>query len=145
MRKALIAGILAASILIAGGAAPALAQATDQNVPSYARPAAPSSEETVRGRIESIPGKYQIEVRDDRGFIDNVSLHQGTIINPTGITLAPGMSVTIYGTPSGNEFIANEIDTPYNETYPYLYPYPYPYYPYYPYYPWGVNFRFGWR
>lgn len=68
---------------------------------------------TIKGTIASIPGKYQIEVRDRRGYVDDVSLHDGTIINPTGITLQPGFRVTIYGRPNGNTFVADEIDTPY--------------------------------
>lgn len=104
--------------------------------PSYARPSYGSDEETVRGRIASFDGAYTLQVRDDRGFIDNVRLQQGTVINPTGIRLAPGMSVTIYGVNSGAYLTANEIDTPYDAygavpmypVYPYpVYAYPYPY------------------
>lgn len=29
-------------------------------------------------------------VRDARGYLDNVTLHKGTIINPTGIRLEAG-------------------------------------------------------
>lgn len=117
------------------------------DVPSYARPAAHSDEESIRGRIESIDGKYVLQVRDDRGYVDNVMMHQGTIINPTGISLAPGMSVTILGYNRGRYFDANEIDTPYTVSYAYPYPvYPYPY-PYY--YPPGIviapRFGFHWR
>jgi hypothetical protein len=54
-----------------------------------------------------------MQIRDSRGFISNVSLHQGTIINPTGIKLQPGMRVTIHGRNAGATFAANEIDTPY--------------------------------
>ena len=79
-------------------------------LPSYAtRPAG----EQIRGRISAITGKYSLEVRDVRGYIDSVALHQGTIINPTGLALRPGMQVTIYGTPAGSVFAANQIDTPY--------------------------------
>ena len=51
---------------------------------------------------------------DERGFVDNVDLHPGTIINPTGLTLAPGMVVSILGYNSGSDFTANEVDTPYS-------------------------------
>jgi hypothetical protein len=54
-----------------------------------------------------------LNVRDDRGFLDNVELHQGTIINPTGLALQPGMEVTIIGYNRGRSLAANEIDTPY--------------------------------
>ena len=56
-------------------------------------------------------------VRDVRGYVDNVTLHQGTIINPTGLTLAPGMVVSILGYNAGPFFAANEVDTPYTYTY----------------------------
>lgn len=121
--------------------APALAQPADPSAaarPSYAR-----DEESIRGRITAISGKYDLEVRDDRGYIDRVAMHQGTIINPTGLALAPGMSVTILGHNAGRTFAANEIDTPYSN-YPYVayapYPYPYPVYiaP-------SFGFRFGGR
>lgn len=97
-------------------------------MPSYARPVAPSDEETIHGRIQSFHGKFDLQVRDDRGYIDNVQMHQGTIINPTGISLQPGMSVTIYGHNEGRTFAANEIDTPYH----YRQGYAYPVYPVYP-------------
>jgi len=84
-----------------------------QDVPSYARPAYASADETIHGRIRTVDGAFNISVSDDRGFIDSVQLHQGTIINPTGLTLSPGMSVTILGTNAGSAFNANEIDTPY--------------------------------
>ncbi len=41
-----------------------------------------------------------------------MDLHQGTIINPTGLTLEPGMNVTIDGYADGSNFDAMEIDTP---------------------------------
>ncbi|MBV8223481.1 MAG: hypothetical protein JO293_08990 [Candidatus Eremiobacteraeota bacterium] len=40
-----------------------------------------------------------------------VFLHQGTVINPTGTTLQPGMQVRVLGGPGGNNAInANEVD-----------------------------------
>jgi hypothetical protein len=89
---------------------PLTANAQDQ--PSYARPA-PGSDNSIKGRIQSIDGAYHLTVLDDRGTTDSVQLHQGTIINPTGLTLATGMSVTITGYNAGSTFDANEIDTPY--------------------------------
>jgi len=131
-------------------AMPVLASAqpsTDQAAPpSYARPTYSSDEETVRGRIVSFDGGYNLQIRDDRGFIDNVALKNGTIINPTGIRLVPGMSVTIYGVNRGSVLAANQIDTPY-QTYgavPYYYPaYPYPY-AYGPVYSIGIGIGPGW-
>jgi len=103
---------LAAAMLVT----PGIAQA--QGVPSYARG---GGDESIHGRIRSFDGGYNLTVRDDRGFVDNVTLHQGTIINPTGLTLQPGMVVSISGYNSGSSFAANEIDTPY--TYAYGVPY----------------------
>ena len=93
-------------------AAPLAAHA--QDVPSYASggPAA-NGEENIHGRVASFDGAYTMAVRDERGFLDNVQLHQGTIINPTGLTLAPGMVVSILGYNAGPYIAANEIDTPY--------------------------------
>jgi len=78
--------------------------------PTYATPIAG---ESISGHITAITGKYTLEVRDSRGFIDNVTLHPGTIINPRGITLAAGMQVTINGSNAGPTFTANQIDAPY--------------------------------
>ncbi len=132
------AAVLGACAVCSG---PALAQPA--NLPSYA-----SGEESIRGRIASVDGKYHLQLRDDRGYIDNVSLHDGTIINPTGLRLSPGQSVTIVGHNSGKTFEANEIDTPYGRygfapAYAYVYPYGYYGYPYpYRVYPaFGIGFR----
>lgn len=143
-----LARVLAAAVALAGIGLPVTAMAQpDQGpgaaAPSYARPSYASDEETIKGRITSVNGTA-LEIRDDRGFIDNVQLHQGTVINPTGLTLAPGMSVTVLGYNRGRTFAANEIDTPY-ASYPLAYPYPaYVAYPY-PYYGPSVSlgFRFG--
>jgi hypothetical protein len=111
--------IFAALLSIAVASAPLTAfaqqvpaQPDAQNAPSYARPAA-NGEETIHGRIARFDGKYGVSVQDDRGFIDNVELHQGTVINPTGLALQPGMAVTVIGYNRGRVFAANEIDTPY--------------------------------
>jgi hypothetical protein len=90
-------------------AAPLSARA--QDIPSYAQQA---PDEQIRGYVESFDGGYNLAVRDERGFIDNVQLHDGTIINPTGVTLEPGMVVSIVGENDGDFLSANEIDTPYD-------------------------------
>jgi hypothetical protein len=141
---------IAALIALAAAVAPlgAFAQSAPvQTPPSYARPSYGSDEEVVRGRIAAFDGAYDLQLRDDRGFIDNVRLQQGTIINPTGIRLAAGMSATIYGVNSGTYLTANEIDTPYDAygavpPYPvYPYAYPYAFYPYpYPNFSIGIGF-----
>lgn len=129
----------AAAIVAALAAVPGAAAA--QSAPSYATAGDPA----IRGIVSSVDGKYQIHVHDRRGYIDNVTLHQGTIINPIGLPLAPGESVTIYGRPSGSAFLANEIDVPAAIAYdPYGYgaEYGYPGYRYGP--GWGYGgFGFG--
>jgi hypothetical protein len=144
----------AAAVAFAALAIPAAASA--DGMPSYASGAG----ETIHGTISSVPGKYDVYVRDDRGFTDHVALHDGTVINPTGITLGSGQTVTITGHNAGSVFRADEIDTPYGgdpatygdapsayPAYGYAYaPYPYAYgYPGYGYgygYPYGVSLGF---
>lgn len=89
---------------------PIAAQA--QDLPSYANQPYPA-DQNIHGRILSFDGGYNLGVRDERGYVDNVQLHPGTVINPTGLTLAPGMVVSILGYNAGSYFSANEIDTPY--------------------------------
>lgn len=69
-------------------------------------------DQTVHGVITSIDGKYGLTVRDDRAVTDSVMLHRGTIIDPTGLELKPGMQVTIAGRQHGSTFDAEKIDAP---------------------------------
>jgi len=136
LKKALTGALLLPVLALAATTLPAAAQT--QPVPSYAQP----GDTTIHGVVRSVDGKYNITVRDANGYVDNVTLHDGTVINPTGLTLAPGESVTIDGQPSGGTFVANEIDTPYLAYGPYGYPaYPYPVYGAYP----AVAVGFGFR
>lgn len=112
MQRSALGFVLAVALAAAVWAPPRAVLA--QDLPSYATPATVSTDETVHGRIRSVDGAFSITVADDRGFIDTVSLHAGTIINPTGLTLSAGMSVTILGYNAGSTFSANEIDTPYS-------------------------------
>lgn len=130
MKRYFLATLLALLPLV-----PSVASA---QVPSYAQPAAAvSDDEQIRGRVVAFDGAYSLTVRDERGFIDHIQLHPGTIINPTGLTLAPGMVVSILGFNAGAYLDANEIDTPY--TYyggvPYYYGHPWNY--------WGPSVSFG--
>lgn len=114
-------------------------------MPSYAV----TKVETIKGTVSSFNGATTMYVRDVRGYIDDVTLHKGTIINPTGIRLQPGYPVTITGRPNGSTFLADQIDTPFRMVYGYGYPaYPvYPYYGYgygYPYPAYGVSLGWGW-
>jgi hypothetical protein len=97
--------LLGAAILSAALITPAIASAQD-----YA-PA--GQDQQIQGTVASINGTWDITVADANGYADSVALHQGTIINPTGLTLEPGMSVTIDGYADGPNFDAMEIETPY--------------------------------
>jgi hypothetical protein len=90
----------------------AFAQPDSSGIPSYARPNTPSGEETIHGRIASIDGPESLQVRDDRGFIDNVHLEPGAIVTPPGTRLLPGMIVAIAGVNRGLVFAADRIDLP---------------------------------
>jgi hypothetical protein len=143
MRLQHLARPVIGALLVAAFGLPIAVQAE----PSYAR-----HDESIHGRITSFDGRYQLLVRDDRGYTDRVALHDGTVIHPVGLRLASGLSVTIRGRNDGATFVAYEIDAPYNiappaysyspyAPYPAYAPYPvyvpvynYPYYPYYPYY-----------
>jgi hypothetical protein len=142
--------IFTALIALAAATLPlgALAQSGGSAEPPAAAPP-PSygtADESIHGRVESFDGAYSLQVRDQRGYVDNVRLHQGTVINPTGLRLVPGMVVTIHGENRGSAFAANEIDTPY-QSYGFAYPYGYPAYPYpgyaYPSFSLGLGFGFG--
>lgn len=76
-----------------------------------AQPSGAQESETLRGHIIAVDGPLNIRIRDDRGYIDYVELHQGTIINPTGLKLEFKMQVTITGYHSGTVFEAEKIDT----------------------------------
>jgi hypothetical protein len=114
----IVAGVVAGSLALAV-ALPGRVSA--QGVPSYGRPPTTAQDETIHGRIASILGPSAIVLRDDRGFLDSVTLRQGTIINPRGVRLAVGMVVTILGYNAGSSFAALEIDAPYEDAAPPVY------------------------
>jgi hypothetical protein len=121
--------ILSALVAVFFIAAPLAANA--QIVPSYGgNDQAYDGDVQIHGRILNFDGAYSVQVRDEKGYVDNVQLHQGTIINPTGLTLEPGMVVSILGYNEGPYFAANEIDTPYSyyAGQPYYAGHPYNYY-----------------
>ena len=100
--------LLGAAIAAAALITPAIASA--QDVPSYA---SGDANQQIQGTVSAINDTWNISVTDTNGYTDSIALHQGTIINPTGLTLEPGMNVTIDGYPDGSNFDAMEIDTPY--------------------------------
>jgi hypothetical protein len=104
LSKRLLGVAVAAAALIT----PAIASA--QDIPAYA---SAGTGQQIQGTISAINGEWNITIADSSGYNDSVALHQGTIINPTGLTLEPGMNVTVDGYADGSNFDANEIDTPY--------------------------------
>jgi hypothetical protein len=100
-----ILGVAVATVALI---APAIASA--QEAPSYA---SLGTDQQIHGTVAAINGTWNISVADANGYTDSIELQQGTIINPTGLTLEPGMNVTIDGYADGSNFDALEIDTPY--------------------------------
>ena len=88
----------------------ACSSASGAQLPSYSRPDAVSGEETIRGRITNFFGQNVVEIRDERGFFDEVYVEQTTPITPAGTILAPDMQVSILGYNRGNLFAASEIE-----------------------------------
>jgi hypothetical protein len=66
--------------------------------------------DTIHGTIATLTGNGDLYVRDDRGYVDHVILHQGTVIDPTGTSLQSGELVTIHGQNAGSALRADEID-----------------------------------
>lgn len=109
IKTSLTGRLLGAALATAALISPSLAFAQDYP-PSFADA---GGDQQIQGQIVAINGTWNITVHDANGYADSVELHQGTVINPTGLTLEPGMSVTIDGYPDGPNFDAMEIDTPY--------------------------------
>jgi hypothetical protein len=109
--SAFCATLLAAVIVALPVAGFAEGSRTSTEAPTYAIPNADGNE-TVSGRITWFDGRFDLQVRDERGFIDNVQLRQGTVINPTGLTLRSGMPVQIRGRNRGYVLVAEQIDSP---------------------------------
>jgi hypothetical protein len=142
-----------AALLALGVCAPALAQAGPGGPPSYARPSYANDEAHFAGRITAIYGPYDLDVRDSHNYTVRIHLHDGTIINPTGLKLSVGQSIQVHGLKQPSSIEANEIDSPYHMSgYAYGPAYSYPaYWGYGPWYgPWygpalGIGIGIGWR
>lgn len=116
-----VAALTAAAVL----SVPALALAQpsgeqETQPPSYAQPAQQyATHPGITGTISGFDGQWVVYMHDDKGYTDHITLHQGTIINPTGIRLNEGMKVTVYGSADGPTFQANRIDVAYSPYSPY--------------------------
>jgi hypothetical protein len=121
-------------------------------VPSYGTPSQTPGyayHEKIQGTLIGFDGQYIVYMRDGRGYDDHITLHQGTIINPTGIRLVEGMQVTMYGQANGPTFDAYRVDVSPPRYYGYPPAYGYPYYGgggypgYYGGVPWGWGLGWG--
>ncbi len=93
--------ILIAALALAAASAPLAGSAQPYNSYHWNHGTRSASD-----RISSVNGS-SFTLRDGQ----TVFLHQGTIINPTGLTLQPGMMVAVNGSPAGNGNInADEVD-----------------------------------
>lgn len=97
---------LSSALILAAFALPAAARADSYSYATH------SGDQTLHGVIASTDGKYGLTVRDDRAVTDSVVLHRGTVIDPTGLQLMPGMQVTIAGHPGASAFDADKIEAP---------------------------------
>jgi hypothetical protein len=85
-------------------------------LPCAAQSVSTLDSKTVRGVVSSIDGKYSMKVHDRYGVITKIRLRSGTIIRPNGLTLRPGMRVSVIGIErhAGASLDAREIDAPYH-------------------------------
>ena len=99
------------TLALAGAPAAAFAQAVPPGAPSYAVPAPPDNRETIHGRVASFdPNSGNLQLNDDRGFVDNVQFGQNTVVRPRDAQLRPGTVVTIVGSAQGSAFAADTVD-----------------------------------
>lgn len=81
-------------------------------VPSLARAIGPTSVDHLHGTVSSFDGRYDLHLLDRNGVSTDVRLHPGTVIRPRGLTLSPGMRVSVAGgfEAEGRAVDAKEID-----------------------------------
>jgi len=73
---------------------------------------APSSQNSISGRVASYDGKTALGVRTNAGRLVAVRLQDGTVISPRGVKLKRGMTVTVVGSRSGATFVALQVVAP---------------------------------
>ncbi len=112
---------LSAAVCLALPATASAQQSPYGQQPSYAQPSPTYARQNgISGTITGFDGQWIVYMHDDKGYTDHITLHQGTIINPTGIKLLEGMRVTVYGYADGPTFQANAINvasSPYSPYY----------------------------
>jgi multimeric flavodoxin WrbA len=90
--------LLAACAIVIGGAAGANAQVAPRFVAPH----------DIQGLVTYF-NHFNMMIRAD-GTGNPVMLHQGTVINPTGTTLHPGMVVNVAGYGADGQFYADRIN-----------------------------------
>jgi hypothetical protein len=98
--------LMSSAAIVAALVLPLGTEADAQNAP------AASGNDTIQGVIKTINGRYGLTVTDNGGGLEGVTMHQGTIINRSGLRLATGMLLIIVGHRDGSTFDANKIDAP---------------------------------
>jgi hypothetical protein len=56
------------------------------------------------------PNSGNLQLNDDRGFVDTVQFGQNTVVRPGNAQLQPGTVVTIVGSAQGSVFAADSVD-----------------------------------
>jgi hypothetical protein len=69
----------------------------------------------IVGTVADFHGKYGLVMRDVRGALSEVTLHQGTIIKPVGLRLERGLIVSIAGQAADRSFAAAEVVAPFEQ------------------------------
>jgi hypothetical protein len=80
--------VMLLTLAVAGAPVAAWAQSAPSGVPSYAAPApAPAdNRETIHGQVASFDqNSGNLQLNDDRGFVDSVQLGQNTVVRPDGV------------------------------------------------------------
>jgi len=102
--------IIIAALAFGSLASPALAQPA----PPPAPPPPPPPREAVQPALVGVivfARPTTIQIRTPEGRFVTLHLRQGTVINPTGIQLAPGMRIAVAGDPTASVLDARNIDT----------------------------------
>lgn len=105
--------VMLLTLVLAAGPGAAFAQPAPSGAPSYAvpAPAAAGDRETIHGNVASFDAASgNLQLNDDRGFVDTVQLGQNTVVRPDNAQLLPGAVVTIVGAARGSVFAADRID-----------------------------------
>jgi hypothetical protein len=116
-RSRFVPAALALTVAVAGGATLAmLPVAAAAQIPPYAQPYDGSGygyhydsvEHLLRGTVASFSPYRVLLARDDRETTE-VDLKKGTVIEPVGTSITPGMHLAVHGYWSKGVFIADRV------------------------------------